>query len=207
MNTLTSKFSICFGILLSTFFMNFLPANCKSVYEGGLTNPKSLSLTSKTTISMNTGALVVLSAVFQRFHLPVNIERNISSNKSLVFGIHPAIPINNGDCREAFGTSCRFRWFLNSSVTRRPWLEIGIWSLYQKNRLGDQERHGYKEKLSDPMIGLNFCFGCKFPLTDKKWIVQPFLGVAFPLVLFRPRGSEFFGIPFTWSGLGICYVF
>ena len=160
-----------------------------------------------TTVSINTGALVVLSAVFDRFHLPINIERAFASDMSIVIGVHPAIPMNQGVWREAFGASCRARWYFTSSHRHRLWIEGGLWGIYQRNRLGSKKRDTYREKLSDSMIGLSACFGYRHKKYGSPWIVQPFLGVALPVVVFRDRQAEIFGYPYPWAGLGIGYAF
>jgi len=172
-----------------------------------LSNENTISQGSRYTVSVNTGALVVLSGIFQRFHVPMNIETAIASNRSIVIGVHAALPMNGGDWREAFGSSFRIRQFFTQVASHRLWIELGIWGIYQENRLGSRERDTYRERLSDSMLAVNSCIGYKCELRDGPWVIQPFMGMAVPIAVFPDRELEFWGYPFPWSGLGIGYVF
>jgi hypothetical protein len=158
-------------------------------------------------VSVNLGAQAVLSLVFQRVHVPVNVTFAASPDWSIIVGLHPTIPVGEALYGAGFGTSCRFRRHFGQPTVWRPWAEIGVWGISQENKLGVRPRATYVEKQGDPMAGINCCLGYKYRPKTGHLLGQIFVGGAFPAVTFRNSKAEAFGPPFTWSGLELGYAF
>lgn len=57
------------------------------------------------------------------------------------------------------------------------------------------------------MIGPLIDIGYAFYLPKARILVEPFVGIALPLVAFKMDKTQFFNLPFPWAGLCIGYVF
>jgi len=158
-------------------------------------------------VSVNLGAQVVLSCVFQRVHVPVNVTFGAGPDWSVIVGLHPTIPVGEARYGAGFGTSCRFRRHFGAPAVWRPWAELGLWGIYQENKLGNRPRTTYVEKQADPMAGLNGCAGYRYRPRNSHFIGQIFIGVAQPFVTVSNGETKLFTVPYTWSGLEFGYAF
>ena len=161
----------------------------------------------KNVININLGAAVVLGLAFQRLHLPFNYERVMDKNKSMVIGFHPAISLNTSTSREAFGTSLRIRSYRGSRAPRGFWRELGVWGIYQCQGSSREGKGGFSRTYGHSMGGVLGDFGYKFIIPDSNLIIEPFLGMALPLLAISKKKTKILGWPFPWAGLSLGYAF
>ena len=202
--TVRKKF-IRWLILISLAWMMSLPA--LSFNSSFLEEKIESGHNFKNVLNINVGAAVVLGLAFQRFHLPLNYERVVSKNKSLVISCHPAFPLNTTSSREAFGASLRIRKYGGGRTPYGFWQELGAWGIYQRQRSSEEEISGFSQTYGHSMGGILVDFGYKFIFPDSNLILEPFLGVALPLLVFSKERTKMLGWPFPWAGLSLGYVF
>lgn len=161
----------------------------------------------KNVLNINLGAAVVLGLSFRRFHLPLNYERVVNNKISLVIGCHPAFPLNRGSFREAWGASLRIRSYRGGRAPRGFWRELGVWGIYQHQKSSEEERSAFSKAYGNSMMGVLFDFGYKYIIPNNNLIVEPFLGIALPMVVISKEKRGILGWPFPWAGLSVGYVF
>ena len=161
----------------------------------------------KNVLNINFAAAVVLGVSFKRLHIPLNYERVIHSGRSIVIGCHPAVPLNSRSSEKAFGASLRVRQYRGLKAPRGFWREWGIWGIYQHQNFFNENRTSVRKAYGKSMAGVLFDFGYKYVLSKNNLMIEPFIGIAFPVVSFSKEKPRFLGLPFPWAGLslGVCF--
>jgi len=161
----------------------------------------------KNVLNINFAAAVVLGVSFQRLHIPLNYERVIHPDMSIVIGCHPAAPLNSRSSEKAFGASLRVRQYRGLKAPRGFWREWGIWGIYQHQNSFYENRTSVSKAYGKSMAGVLFDFGYKYVLSKNNLMIEPFIGIAFPVVTFSKEKSRLLGLPFPWAGLslGVCF--
>jgi hypothetical protein len=160
----------------------------------------------KNVLNINAGAAVVLGIAFKRFHIPINYERVVKPDMSIVIGNHPAVPFNSSSSGVAYGASVRIRNYRSKKAPQGLWTEWGIWGIYQHEKLLEENRSKLQNTFEDSMAGVLFDFGYKF-MGKSSLIIEPFIGIALPIVVLSKERTKFLSTPFPWAGLSIGFAF
>jgi hypothetical protein len=160
----------------------------------------------KNVININAGAAVVLGLTFKRFHIPINYERVIKSDVSIVIGNHPAFPVGSSPSGTAYGASVRIRKYSSHNAPGGFWREWGIWGLYQKKKSQEENRSKLQSLFKYSMAGVLFDGGYKF-FVWSHFIIEPFIGISLPVLVFKKNYVQYFGTPFPWAGLSLGFAF
>lgn len=160
----------------------------------------------KNVININAGAAVVLGITFKRFHIPINYERVVRPDMSIVIGNHPAIPLNSSSSGVAYGSSVRIRNYRSLKAPKGFWREWGIWGIYQHRKPQEESRSALQKIYENSMAGVLFDVGYKF-MGRSRMIIEPFVGISLPVVVFSKERTKFFGTLFPWAGLSIGIAF
>jgi len=166
----------------------------------------SESESTKNVLNINAGAAVVLGLAFKRIHIPINYERVIKPDMSVVIGNHPAIPLNSSESGAAYGASVRIRSYRALNAPQGLWREWGIWGIYQREKSPEKSRNKFLKTYGVSMGGVLFDIGYKF-MTRSRMIIEPFVGIAQPLIVLSKKRIQFLGKPFPWAGLSIGFAF
>lgn len=191
--------------LLSLTWMMSLPAFSFNLSFSAEETPAKKNF--KNVLNINLGAAVVLGLTFQRFHLPLNYERVINKKTTITIGWHPAFPLNEGSSREALGASLRIRNYGSRRAPYGFWRELGIWGIYQRQGKSEEEKSGFSRTYGNSMGGVLGDFGYKYIISHSNLIIEPFLGVALPLVVFSKERTKILGWSFPWAGFSVGYLF
>lgn len=192
-------------VLFSLMHMLYTPSRIQGMddQEGEVGYEKNF----KNVLNINLAAAVVLGATFQRLHIPLNYERVINPDTSIVIGCHPAVPLDSNSSREAFGTSLRVRHYRALEAPRGFWREWGFWGIYQRQKLFKEEQSSLSKAYSDSMVGVLLNFGYKHIISKKNLIIEPFFGIALPVVRISKENTKLWGLPFPWAGLSVGFGF
>lgn len=161
----------------------------------------------KNVLNINMAAAVALGITFQRLHIPVNYERVVKPDMSIVIGIHPAIPLNSNSSGEAFGTSVRIRHYGTLKAPRGFWREWGIWGIFQREKSSKKNQSKLRKTYGDSMAGVLFDIGYKYIIPNSHIIIEPFVGIAQPVLKVSKEKTKLFGLPFPWAGLSVGFGF
>jgi hypothetical protein len=161
----------------------------------------------KNVLNINMAAAVALGITFQRLHIPVNYEKVVKSDMSIVIGIHPAIPLNSNSSGEAFGTSVRIRHYGTLRAPRGFWREWGIWGIFQREKSSKENQSKLRKTYGDSMAGVLFDVGYKYIIPNSHIIIEPFVGIAQPVLKVSKEKTKLFGLPFPWAGLSVGFAF
>jgi hypothetical protein len=161
----------------------------------------------KNVVNMNLGAAVVAGMAFHRLHVPLNYQRVIRNDRSIVIGFHPAFPVDKGYSEFAFGTSFRMRYHKKNKAPTGLWVGWGIFAFYQSQKNLREDRSKLMKSYEGSMIGPLVDIGYAFYLPKARIIIEPFVGIALQLVSFKKDKTEFFNVPYPWAGFCIGYVF
>jgi len=160
----------------------------------------------KNVININAGAAVVLGITFKRFHIPINYERVIKPDMSIVIGNHPAVPLNSSSSGVAYGASVRIRNYRALKAPKGLWTEWGIWGIYQHEKSREENRRRLQKTYGDSMAGVLFDVGYKF-MGKSRIIIESFMGIALPAVVISKEHTKLLSNPFPWAGLCIGFTF
>lgn len=161
----------------------------------------------KNVCSINLVAAITLGTAFKRLHIPINYERVVRSDKSIVIGCHPAIPITASSSGEAFGASLRMRLYNGFKAPEGFWKEIGLWGIYQNKKNCKREQSFIERTYGNSMTGFFLSFGYKYIRAKDNLIIEPFMGIALPALTISKGEAELLGTPFPWAGLSVGFVF
>jgi len=161
----------------------------------------------KNVVNMNVGTAVVASLAFHRLHVPLNYQRVISRDRSIVIGFHPAFAMDEGYSEFAFGTSFRMRYYKKNKAPTGLWAGWGILAFYQSQKNLSEDRSKLVKAYEGSMVGPLVDIGYAFYLPKARIIIEPFVGIAQPLVSFKKDKTQFLNVPFPWAGFCIGYVF
>lgn len=125
---------------------------------------------------------------------------------SIVIGNHPAIPLNSSSSGVAYGSSVRIRNYRALKAPKGFWREWGIWGIYQHRKSQEESRSELQKTYENSMAGVLFDVGYKF-MGRSRMIIEPFVGISLPVVIFSKERTKFFGTPFPWAGLSIGIAF
>lgn len=163
--------------------------------------------TKKNVVNLNIGAAVVAGLTYHRFHIPLNYQRVVAHNRSIVIGFHPAFPVDKGYSGFAFGTSFRIRYHMKNKAPTGLWHGWGIFAFYQSQKNLKLNRSDLTKSYEGSMIGPLVDIGYAFYLPKARIIIEPFVGIALPLVAFKKDKTVVFSVPFPWAGFCIGYTF
>lgn len=177
-----------------------IPGFCSTIGNQDNCNPKNI-------INMNVASALVLGVAFHRFHIPINYERVIKPNRSIVFGFHPAISLDSDYSGFAFGTSFRVRYFKKNRAPEGFWLEWGVLAFYQEQKGSRKKQSQLIKTYGDSYLGVLFDVGYKWFLSKPHLILEPFIGIALPVISISDERTRLFNTPFPWAGLSLGYAF
>jgi hypothetical protein len=178
-----------------------IPGFCSTIGNHDNRNPENV-------INMNVASALVRGATFHRFHIPINYERVIKPNRSIVFGFHSAISLDSHYSGFAFGTSFRMRYFKKTRAPVGFWLEWGVLAFYQEQKGSKKKQSQLIKTYGDSYLGVLSDVGYKWFLSSRRHLVlEPFIGIALPVISISDERTRLFNTPFPWAGLSLGYAF